>query len=54
MAGEAGVELLELPAGIRVRRSQTHVFTFNYAVEAIFVPHLGATLPPASWYLDPR
>ncbi len=54
MAGEAGVELRDLPAGIRMRRTQTHVFTFNYAAESVFVPHLGAVLPPASWHLDPR
>ncbi len=54
MAGEAGVELLDLPPGIRVRRTQTHVFTFNYAAEGVFVPHLGCSLPPANWHLDPR
>ncbi len=54
MADEAGVELLDLPEGIRVRRTQTHVFTFNYAAESVFVTHLGAVLPPASWHLDPR
>jgi beta-galactosidase len=53
MAGEAGVALLDLPEGIRVRRTQAHVFTFNYAAAPVFVPHLGATLPPASWHLDP-
>ncbi|MCX9146079.1 beta-galactosidase [Erythrobacter sp. WG] len=54
MASEAGLALLDLPAGIRVRRSQTCVFTFNYASEAVFVPHLRGVLPPASWHLDPR
>ncbi|MFO6446095.1 beta-galactosidase [Erythrobacter sp. NE805] len=54
MSEEASLELLDLPPGIRVRRSQAHVFTFNYAAEAVFVPHLGATLPPAGWHLDPR
>jgi beta-galactosidase len=53
MAGEAGVELIDLPEGIRVRRTQAHVFTFNYAAKPGFAPHLGATLPPASWHLDP-
>ena len=53
MAGEAGAELIDLPEGIRVRRTQTHVFTFNYSAEPVFVPHLEATLPPASWHLDP-
>ncbi|MBU7581207.1 MAG: beta-galactosidase [Porphyrobacter sp.] len=54
MAAEAGVALLDLPPGIRVRRTQTHVFTFNYAAEGVFIPHLGSLLPPASWHLDPR
>ncbi|MFM7348699.1 MAG: beta-galactosidase [Erythrobacter sp.] len=54
MAGEAGVPLLDLPEGIRVRRTQDLVFTFNYASEPVAVPHLGATLAPASWQLDPR
>lgn len=54
MANEAGVALLDLPPGIRVRRTQAHVFTFNYAAAPVFVPHLGASLPPASWHLDPR
>ena len=54
IAGEAGVPLLDLPEGIRVRCTEAHVFTFNYAATAVFVPHLGATLPPASWHLAPR
>lgn len=53
MAKEAGVALLDLPEGIRVRRSKAHVFTFNYAAMPVFVPHLGVTLPPASWHLAP-
>jgi beta-galactosidase len=51
MAGEAGAGLMALPEGIRVRRTQTHVFTFNYAAEPVFVPHCGATLPPAGWHI---
>lgn len=53
MAGEAGVALLDLPEGIRVRRTQAHVFTLNHAAAPVFVPHLGATLPPASWHIGP-
>jgi beta-galactosidase len=53
MAQEAGLELLDLPEGIRVRRTQTHVFTFNYGANPTFVPHLGASLPPASHHLTP-
>jgi beta-galactosidase len=54
MAGEAGVELLDLPEGIRVRRSASHTFTFNYAAAPVHVPHLGETLAPASWHIAPR
>jgi beta-galactosidase len=53
MAQEAGLELLDLPEGIRVRRTQTYVFTFNYGANPTFVPHLGASLPPASHHLTP-
>lgn len=53
MADEAGVKLLDLPEGIRVRRTQSHVFTLNYSANPIFVPHLGVTLAPASVHLDP-
>jgi beta-galactosidase len=54
MAGEAGVALLDLPEGIRIRRTATHVFTFNYAAQPVVVPHLAATLGPASWHIAPR
>ncbi|WP_086608620.1 beta-galactosidase [Erythrobacter donghaensis] len=53
MAEEAGVPLTPLPEGIRVRRTQSHAFTFNYAAQPVFVPHLGATLGPAGWRVDP-
>jgi beta-galactosidase len=49
MADEAGLALLDLPDGIRLRRSASHAFTFNYASAPVFVPHLGKTLAPASW-----
>jgi len=51
MAEEAGVALLDLPEGSRVRRTASHAFTFNYAAQPVFVPHLGATLAPASWHI---
>jgi beta-galactosidase len=54
MAGEAGVELLDLPEGIRVRRTASHSFTFNYAAVPVEVPHLGKTLAPARWHIAPR
>ncbi len=53
MAREAGVELCDLPAGIRVRRTQTHVFTFNYSGQSVSLPGFDAPLPPASWHLNP-
>jgi beta-galactosidase len=53
MGSEAGIALLDLPQGIRVRRSASHAFTFNYAAEPVFVPHLGETLAPASWHIAP-
>jgi beta-galactosidase len=53
MAGEADVLLTPLPEGIRIRRTRSHVFTFNYSAAPVFVPHLGLTLGPASWHLDP-
>jgi beta-galactosidase len=53
MAGEAGLELLDLPEGIRLRRSSSHAFTFNYASTPVFVPHLDETLSPASWHIAP-
>lgn len=54
MAAEAEVSLIDLPEGIRVRRSASHSFTFNYASAPVFVPHLGATLGPADWHVAPR
>ncbi len=53
MAEEAGVPLTPLPEGIRVRRTRSHAFTFNYGAAPVFVPHLGATLGPAGWQVDP-
>ena len=53
MAQEAGLALLDLPEGIRVRRTAGHVFTFNYAAAPVFVPHLGLTLGPAGWNIAP-
>jgi beta-galactosidase len=53
MAAEAGLPLLDLPAAIRVRRSTSHAFTFNYAAEPVLVPHLGKPLAPASWHIEP-
>ncbi|TAD79806.1 MAG: beta-galactosidase, partial [Sphingomonadales bacterium] len=54
MAGEAGVALLDLPEGIRMRRTATRTFTFNYAAQPVFVPHLGGELDSASWHIAAR
>ncbi len=51
MAGEAGLALIDLPEGIRTRSTASHSFTFNYASTPVFVPHLGETLPAASWHI---
>ncbi|NBB25934.1 beta-galactosidase [Porphyrobacter sp. SLTP] len=53
IAAEADVPLTHLPEGIRIRRSASHVFTFNYAAAPVFVPHLGETLAPASCHIAP-
>jgi beta-galactosidase len=53
MAREAGVLLLDLPEGIRLRRTQAWAFTFNHTAMPVFVPHLGITLGPAGWNLTP-
>jgi beta-galactosidase len=53
MAEEADVPLLELPEGIRERRTASHVFTFNFAAEPVFVPHIGELLEPAAWRIAP-
>jgi beta-galactosidase len=41
IAGEAGLDLMDLPEGIRIRRSATHLFAFNYAAYAVDVSVLG-------------
>jgi beta-galactosidase len=54
MAGEADVPLLDLPEGIRIRRTASHLFAFNYAAEVVFVPDIGEALEPAGWHIKPR
>jgi beta-galactosidase len=54
MAGEAGVDLLDLPEGIRIRRTASHVFAFNYAAEPVWAPDVGEVLQPAGWHIAPR
>jgi beta-galactosidase len=54
MAGEAGVPLLDLPEGIRIRRTASHVFAFNYSAEPVWAPQVGEVLAPAGWHIAPR
>lgn len=45
IAGEAKLDLLTLPEGVRIRRSQSHIFAFNYAAHANDVSALGLGEP---------
>lgn len=45
MADEAGVDLLALPYGLRIRRSTTHIFAFNYSTKVIDAAALGLGEP---------
>ncbi|MEO1220546.1 MAG: beta-galactosidase [Pseudomonadota bacterium] len=45
IAHEADLDLLTLPEGIRIRRSATHIFAFNYAAHAIDVSAIGLGEP---------
>ncbi|MEO0463189.1 MAG: beta-galactosidase [Pseudomonadota bacterium] len=57
MAGEAGIALMDLPEGLRLRRTQSHVLAFNYtnapintAALKLGEPTLGeAIIPPAGF-----
>jgi beta-galactosidase len=54
MAGEAGVPLLDLHEGIRICRTASHLFAFNYAAETVWVPEIGEVLDPSGWHIKPR
>ncbi len=45
LAKEADIDLLDLPKGLRLRRTQSHIFAFNYSTRAIDVEQLGFGLP---------
>ncbi|KEO90067.1 beta-galactosidase [Erythrobacter longus] len=45
IAGEAGLDLMDLPEGIRIRRTASHIFAFNYAAHDIDVSALGLGEP---------
>lgn len=53
MAGEAGIEVIDLPEGIRMRRTATHSVTFNYHAESVWVEAIGEVLEPAGWHIEP-
>ena len=49
MARESGVETVQIPADLRLRRTERHIFAFNYGPEPIdcrtFLPNLANTPP---------
>ncbi|MEL6878846.1 MAG: beta-galactosidase trimerization domain-containing protein, partial [Pseudomonadota bacterium] len=47
MADEAGVALTPLSKGLRVRRTATHMFAFNYSTRPILFEHTGEVIDPA-------
>jgi beta-galactosidase len=51
---ESGLATFDLPIGLRVRRTSTHVFAFNYSSEAVVLPDgLGGELLLGSRNLGP-
>jgi beta-galactosidase len=52
LADKAGIDVLDLPPGVRVRDTGTHRFYFNYGPEAVEVE--GNTLAPAGVRWAPR
>jgi beta-galactosidase len=46
LAMEAGLDLMLLPEGVRIRRTARHLFAFNYSAETRMLRN-GETLPPA-------
>ncbi len=62
-AGDAGLTVMDMPEGLRIRRSADHVFVFNYAPHAIDLADCTAldtgdlastTLAPAATAILPR
>ncbi|MEP3050724.1 MAG: beta-galactosidase [Erythrobacter sp.] len=49
MALEAGIELIELPEGLRLRRTATHIFAFNYSAKPVFWDEIGEEIEPAGY-----
>ena len=47
MADEADVAITPLPKGLRIRRTATHMFAFNYSAQPIHFEQTGKTIDPA-------
>ncbi|MFU7527585.1 beta-galactosidase [Qipengyuania sp. ASV99] len=47
MAGEAGIDLIPLPKGLRIRRTATHLFAFNYSAQPVRFDLSGEVIDPA-------
>lgn len=48
IADEARIELTLLPEGLRIRRTATHLFAFNYSTGSITFDLTGEVIDPAS------
>ena len=47
LACEAGLSLIDLPEGLRLRRTATHLFAFNYSASPLRFDLTGETIDPA-------
>jgi beta-galactosidase len=47
VAGEAGIATATLPEGLRIRRTPTHLFAFNYSAQPVRFDLTGETIDPA-------
>ena len=45
VAQDAGIDLTPLPEGLRLRRTASHIFAFNYAAQPVDSPSLGFAKP---------
>ncbi len=53
MADEAGLDIIHLPEGLRIRRTASHLFAFNYSAEPVYFEHTDETIAPASVAITP-
>ncbi|MBV7266090.1 beta-galactosidase [Erythrobacter sp. WH131] len=49
MSDETGLATTVLPKGLRIRRTATHQFAFNYSSEPVLFEQTGQTIAPASF-----